>query len=1566
MGNRTVAWEAYIDLIDGSMQAADFIVMGEATDANDGPPVDSYDVPKHPPPPSLYVYAFFDDGLAYPYNRLFYDYRHYFDGVEKQWNLTVQWDLISYPETIEFSWSIGDLTPGPYESIFLRDNMGIIVADMLAIETYTLTVTANGMETFTITCENVTPPLLGENCFYPNTVNIDDDLDYIESHSTIGFNDDYSETPLGNYDDGFDTIYMLIVNTDTIVDIIQTPDDSGGSTWSSIGLFDDCPDVGVLLASDTGSLIKDTDKGTKQILNYTLLASESPYFLMCDNWPTPDGYDYDLTIHRDSDIFVNKINSFSDGDNYIANVSYPVQVEVCNCGNDETNIPVHVTIKNTDTSTIIYDETVLESLNSGECDDVDFTDWFATSGNYTITACTELLSDDNTDNDCENIEVMIFPGIHDVGVINVTKPTEHVYIGESYTIEAMVCNYGKFDESSIPVHAEVYWKNGSSPSITPIDYLEEFEGFFPPTDWALINNGGTCVWERNDVTARSNIAGSGYCAVADSDWCGSGTSMDTDLISPSFDLTRLSTATLEFDYYYDHLFGDFFAVDYSIDSGSTWLNIHTWTSDANGHYTVDVSSACGNDVLFKWHYMADSWDWYALVDNVHFTANPAEIDYPISKAEGDWELVFATDATIALLSGECGTVSLNLNWIPYKPGAYRIDVFTQLPTDFVPENDSASKIVSVYYHNVFNQRTGLWYGTIQEAVDAANPGDELRAIDTPLPDGDYYECVTLDKPVTIMPYSQEKPTLFACDDPGIGFHIDVEDVEIFGFEIVNADIGIFVDQAFNVTINNCTIMQNNEGIRLTGASASVKFNEFSYNNISVSYYEAPKSLPDTTKDQMTILFEGFEGTWINDPDGDPYMVPVDPDYGAWDIDGLCTSTQSGYPQLTHYITQMADYGGYGIPYQGSYCAGAWWSDGNGGDNEQDEWLITPEIDCSWAAGLELRLYGIWNWASTYGDSVKIEVSTDGGQTWTTEADLLHDKDFEVGHGGPAGYGWCWNDVEVSIDLSTYDFEPFLKIAYHLDGNGSGMSAINYIDNFELLCAGFGQVYSLKVSSEGAGTVIRDPDSSIYWEGTIVELTAIPELGWMFDHWEKDLTGNENPTTIVMDEDKVVKAVFKRDYSGDVGIHYNFFGMDGCETPRVAIHNFDDNVTLDARWNWFDAADGPSGGTIDAFTGRPANGLGHSIIGNVTFDHWWGINAFAEVSDLNVLVGESIMFNAVDSFGFSYDRDNLTLSYLWDFDNMDYSMLEQIGYSYDEPGIYHGYLRVSAIDQDLSDFTMYDWDYFTIVVSEPDQPLLANADGNDLGGYEGTVKEPVIFYGTASGGVPGYTYEWDINGQILSGQTVECTFNEVGTYTIELTVTDSEFNTATDTETVYIAELDELVANAGGPYQTTADELVQLIGSATGGKAPYTFTWDFGDGSSPATTQNPLHIYDADGIYIVTLTVLDSVGNIDEVTTTITVSEKHDEPEIINVKGGIYLKATIIAADLPVDWTITFDGTYLFGRTTATGNVAANTEEIIQAPYVFGLGNVDITISANDILSKHCALMIGPFIIMNDS
>ncbi len=80
------------------------------------------------------------------------------------------------------------------------------------------------------------------------------------------------------------------------------------------------------------------------------------------------------------------------------------------------------------------------------------------------------------------------------------------------------------------------------------------------------------------------------------------------------------------------------------------------------------------------------------------------------------------------------------------------------------------------------------------------------------------------------------------------------------------------------------------------------------------------------------------------------------------------------------------------------------------------------------------------------------------------------------------------------------------------------------------------IYSLttNVNPSEAGEV--SPPSGEYDEGTEVELMATPNEHWVFNGWQEDHTGSENPASIVMDQDKTITAIFeKRDYPLTINI-----------------------------------------------------------------------------------------------------------------------------------------------------------------------------------------------------------------------------------------------------------------------------------------------------------------------------------------------------------------------------------------------------------------------------------------------
>ncbi len=68
-------------------------------------------------------------------------------------------------------------------------------------------------------------------------------------------------------------------------------------------------------------------------------------------------------------------------------------------------------------------------------------------------------------------------------------------------------------------------------------------------------------------------------------------------------------------------------------------------------------------------------------------------------------------------------------------------------------------------------------------------------------------------------------------------------------------------------------------------------------------------------------------------------------------------------------------------------------------------------------------------------------------------------------------------------------------------------------------------YTLTVSMEGNGNVSNNPDLATYTYGTVVELTANPDFGWEFDHWEGAISSTNNPDNVTMNGRRTVTCNF---------------------------------------------------------------------------------------------------------------------------------------------------------------------------------------------------------------------------------------------------------------------------------------------------------------------------------------------------------------------------------------------------------------------------------------------------------
>lgn len=89
-------------------------------------------------------------------------------------------------------------------------------------------------------------------------------------------------------------------------------------------------------------------------------------------------------------------------------------------------------------------------------------------------------------------------------------------------------------------------------------------------------------------------------------------------------------------------------------------------------------------------------------------------------------------------------------------------------------------------------------------------------------------------------------------------------------------------------------------------------------------------------------------------------------------------------------------------------------------------------------------------------------------------------------------------------------------------------------------------YTLTTTTIGQGSIELSPASGIYSENAKVELVAKADAGYAFKNWSGDLSGTELSTSILMNENKEVSAIFEKleggcDNETPIDINYSFTG-----------------------------------------------------------------------------------------------------------------------------------------------------------------------------------------------------------------------------------------------------------------------------------------------------------------------------------------------------------------------------------------------------------------------------------------
>lgn len=112
------------------------------------------------------------------------------------------------------------------------------------------------------------------------------------------------------------------------------------------------------------------------------------------------------------------------------------------------------------------------------------------------------------------------------------------------------------------------------------------------------------------------------------------------------------------------------------------------------------------------------------------------------------------------------------------------------------------------------------------------------------------------------------------------------------------------------------------------------------------------------------------------------------------------------------------------------------------------------------------------------------------------------------------------------------------------------------------------IYNLVVNVVGQGIVGRN-SSEPYIYNQAVNLVAVPQAGWVFEGWGVDLSGSNNPATLIMNTNKSVTATFSQ---AEYSLVVTSVGSGSViKNPDQASYHLSDVVVLTANpstgWNF---------------------------------------------------------------------------------------------------------------------------------------------------------------------------------------------------------------------------------------------------------------------------------------------------------------------------------------------------------------------------------------------------------------
>lgn len=340
-----------------------------------------------------------------------------------------------------------------------------------------------------------------------------------------------------------------------------------------------------------------------------------------------------------------------------------------------------------------------------------------------------------------------------------------------------------------------------------------------------------------------------------------------------------------------------------------------------------------------------------------------------------------------------------------------------------------------------------------------------------------------------------------------------------------------------------------------------------------------------------------------------------------------------------------------------------------------------------------------------------------------------------------------------------------------------------------------------------------------------------------------------------------------------------------------------------------------------------------------------LTAFNETGENTYTLNAAVIVNDVPTTSFNFTLDDNTVTfdnttefgdtYVWDFGDNETSTDENPIHTYDGDGQYTVTLHATnacgtfTVTQELS-ISNLPFANFNAPITEGCADFIVEFENNSSSNAE--------------------TFEWIFEGGTPATSTDEnpvVEYTQAGSYNVQLIVGNEE---GTDELTIenYITVGDVPQAD----YSYTNNDLVfSFTNESIDGS---TYLWDFGDNET-SSMENPVHTYDEDGTYTVTLTVTNDCGS-DEFILEVTA--------VTAVTAGFAVANTEGCVDFEVQFSNTSSSNATDFLWSFPGGVPSTSTEEEPVVIYSSTGSYTVSlIASNDGFSDEVSLM--NYITVND-